>query len=162
MRNASENKVLKYNSRFLGTVIFTFGFVKFFDPFSTWFHIQIAKSGLPPLSVPLGIAGEMSIGLSLLLASSFRQRIKSLSTPILALASAGLIVNMAVAIYVHLQPEVPANVLPLGIKPPFIPLVFALLAGLNLFHVFRTIENAPSVIGHEVGTRQREIQRLGS
>ena len=87
MRNASENKVLKYNSRFLGTVIFMFGFVKFFDPFSTWFHIQIAKSGLPPLSVPLGIAGEMSIGLSLLLASSFQQRIKSLSTPILALAA---------------------------------------------------------------------------
>ena len=42
------------------------------------------------------------------------------------------------------------------------PLVFVLLAGLNLFHVFRTNENAPSVIGHEVGTRQREIQRLGS
>jgi hypothetical protein len=132
MRDTSENKVLTYNSRFLGTVIFMFGFLKFFEPFHTWFHIQIAKSGLPPLGVPLGIAAEMSIGLGLLFASSFKQRIKSLSTPILALASAGLIVNMAVAIYVHLQPEVPANVLPLGIKPPFIPLVVALLAGLNL------------------------------
>ena len=148
MGNRSENKVLKYNSRFLGTVIFMFGFLKFFEPFHTWFHMQIAKSALPPLSVPLGIAGEISIGLSLLLASSFRQRIKSLSTPILALASAGLIVNMAVAIYVHLQPEVPANVLPLGIKPPFIPLVFALLAGLNLFQLLRTKENAPSVNQH--------------
>lgn len=135
--NQVENRVLKYNSRFLGTVIFMFGFLKFFDPFHTWFHIQIAKSGLPPLGVPLGIAAEMSIGLGLLLASSFRQSIKSVSTPILALASAGLVVNMAVAIYVHLQPEVPANVLPLGIKPPFIPLVVALLAGLNLFQVFR-------------------------
>jgi len=134
------NKVLKYNSRFLGTVIFLFGFLKFFEPFHTWFHIQIANSGLPPVGVPLGIAGEISIGLGLLLASSFRQRIKSPSTPILALASAGLIVNMAVAIYVHLQPEVPANVLPLGIKPPFIPLVFALLAGLNLSQLFRTSE----------------------
>ena len=142
------NKVLEYNSRFLGTVIFIFGFLKFFEPFHTWFHIQIAKSGLPPLGIPMGIAAEMSIGLSLLLASSFRQRIKSLFTPILALASAGLIVNMAVAIYVHLQPEVPANVLPLGIKPPFIPLVFVLLAGLNLFQLFRTSENARSVIGH--------------
>ena len=80
---------------------------------------------------------------------SFRQRIKSLFTPIVALASAGLIVNMAVAIYVHLQPEVPASVLPLGIKPPLIPLVFMLLAGLNLFQVFRTNENARSVIGHQ-------------
>jgi len=149
MGNTSENEVLIYNSRFLGTVIFTFGFLKFFEPFRTWFHIQIAQSGLPPLGVPLGIAGEISIGLSLLLASSFRQRIKSLFTPIVALASGGLIVNMAVAIYVHLQPEVPANVLPLGIKPPFIPLVFVLLAGLNLFQLFRTNENAPPVIGSQ-------------
>ena len=143
MRNTSENKVLKYNSRFLGTVIFLFGFLKFFEPFHTWFHLQIAKGGLPPLGVPLGMAAEISIGLSLLLASSLRRRIKSLFTPIVALASAGLIVNMAVAIYVHLQPEVPANVLPLGIKPPFIPLVFLLLAGLNLFQLFRTDEKAP-------------------
>jgi hypothetical protein len=69
---------------------------------------------------------------------------RSLFTPIVALASAGLVVNMAVAIYVHLQPEVPANVLPLGIKPPFIPLVFLLLAGVNLFQLFRTDEDAPS------------------
>ena len=150
MRNTSEDKVLKYNSRFVGTVIFMFGVLKFFEPFHTWFHIQIAKSGLPPLSAPLGIAAEISIGLSLLLASSFRRRIRSLFTPIVALASAGLIVNMAVAIYVHLQAEVPADVLPLGIKPPFIPLVFVLLAGLNLFQLFRTNENVPSVIAHEV------------
>ena len=156
MRNTSENKVLIYNSRFLGAVIFTFGFLKFVEPFRTWFHIQIANSGLPPLGVPLGIAGEISIGLSLLLASSFRQRIKSLFTPIVALASAGLIVNMAVAIYVHLQPEVPANVLPLGIKPPFIPLVFVLLAGLNLFQLFRTNENAPPVIGSQVVKSRRK------
>jgi len=148
MSNTSENKVLKYNSRFLGTVIFMFGFLKLFEPFHTWFHIQIARSGLPPLGFPLGIAGEISIGLALLFASFFRQRINNLVTPILALASAGLVVNMAVAIYVHLQPEVPANVLPLGIKPPFIPLVFGLLAGLNLLQLVRTNENGPSVIGH--------------
>ena len=147
MRTTSENKVLKYNSRFLGTVIFMFGFLKFFDPFHTWFHIQIAKSGLPPLGVPLGMAAEMSIGLGLLLASSFRQRIRSLFTPIVALASAGLVVNMAVAIYVHLQPAVPAAVLPLGIKPPLIPLVFALLAGLNLLQLSRS-KTARPVIGH--------------
>ena len=150
MRTTSENKFLKYNSRFLGTAIFLFGFLKFFEPFHTWFDIQIANSGLPPFCVPLGIAGEISIGLSLLLASSFRQRLKSLFAPIVALASAGLIVNMAVAIYVHLQPEVPANVLPLGIKHPFIPLVFVLLAGLNLFQLFRTDEDVSSMIGHEV------------
>ena len=136
------NKVLKYNSIFLGTVIFVFGFVKFFDPFNTWFHVQIAMSSLPPVSIPLGMAGEMSIGLGLLLATIFRERIRSVFRPVVALASAGLIVTMAVAIYVHLQPEVPASVLPLGIKPPLIPLFFMLLAGLNLFQLYRTKESA--------------------
>jgi hypothetical protein len=155
MRNSSENKVVTYNSRFLGATIFLFGFLKFFDPFHTWFHVQIAKSGLPPLAVPLGIAGEMSIGLSLLLASSLRQRINNRFTPIVAWASAGLIANMAVASYVHLQPEVPANVLPLGIKPPLIPLVFALLAGLNLFQLFQSAKSARSVMGSaESGARR--------
>lgn len=130
------NKVLKYNQLFLGIVIFMFGFVKFFDPFKTWFHTQIVGSGLPPFLIPVGMAGEMCIGLSLVFATVFRKRI-SLSRPAAALASAGLIVNMAVAIYVHLQPEVPASALPLGIKPPLIPLFFMVLAGLNLF---RSIE----------------------
>ena len=131
------NRVLKYNSIFLGTTIFMFGFVKFLDPFNTWFHIQIAKSGLPRFSIPLGMAAEMSIGLSLLLATVFRERIGSLFRPVVALASTGLTVNMAVAIYVHLQPEVPASVLPLGIRPPLIPLFFLLLAGLNVFQLYR-------------------------
>lgn len=134
------NKALTYNSLFLGTAIFVFGFLKFFDPFNTWFHIQIARSGLPPFSVPLGMAGEMSIGLSLLLAIVFRQRIGPLFRLVVALASAGLIVTMAVAIYVHLQLEVPASVLPLGIKPPIIPLFFMLLAGLNLFQLYQARE----------------------
>jgi hypothetical protein len=47
-------------------------------------------------------------------------------------------VQVTEAIYVHLQPEVPANVLPLGIKAPFIPLAFMLLAGLNLFQLLRS------------------------
>ena len=138
------NKVLKYNSIFLGTTIFMFGFLKFFDPFNTWFHIQIARSGLPPFSIPLGMAGEMSIGLSLLLATVFRERIRSLFRPVVALASAGLIVNMTVAIYVHLQPDVPASVLPLGVKPPFIPLFFMLLAGGNLLQLHRTNGKGPA------------------
>ena len=136
------NKVLKYNPLFLGAVIFLFGFVKFFDPFKIWFYTQIVSSGLPTFLIPLGMAGEMCIGLSLLLATVFRKRIRSLSRPVAGLASAGLIVNMAVAIYVHLQPEVPASVLPLGIKPPFIPLFFMVLAALNLFQLYRANERA--------------------
>jgi hypothetical protein len=133
-------KLLRYNSLSLGLAIFMFGFLKLFDPFNTWFHIQIAESGLPPLSIPLGIAGEMSVGVGLLLATAFSARSPVFSRRIIALASAALIVNMAVAIYVHLQPQVPAGVLPLGIKPPFIPAIFMFLAALNLVEIYRSNE----------------------
>jgi hypothetical protein len=61
----------------------------------------------------------------------------SAHAPVVAAASLGLVASMAVATYVHLRPEVPASVLPLGIKPPFIPLFVMILAGLNLLPVAR-------------------------
>ncbi len=137
MKPTSENKIVKYNSMFLGSTIFLFGFLKFFNPFRTWFDVQIAKSGLPRFSIPMGIAGEMSIGLSLLSASCLRRKSSNLYGPIVSAASAALIANMGGATYVHLQPEVPANVLPLKIKPPFIPLFFMWLAAVNIFQLHR-------------------------
>lgn len=144
MRDASENNFLRYESMFLGATMFAFGFLKFFEPFHTWFHIQIAKSGLPPLSIPVGVAGEMAIGLGFLSASFLGRKIKGLFAPMVFLASAGLMVNMGVAVYVHLQPDVPAGVLPLGVKPPFIPLLFMLMAGGNLFQLSRTDRKGPA------------------
>ena len=46
---------------------------------------------------------------------------------ILLIACSSLFLEMLVAVYVHLQPGVPPEVLPLGIKPPVIPLVVLLL-----------------------------------
>ncbi|WP_156659789.1 MULTISPECIES: hypothetical protein [unclassified Mycobacterium] len=126
------SKILKYNSMFLGSTMFLFGFLKFFEPFRTWFDVQISKSGLPRLCIPLGVAGEISIGLSLLSAAHFGRETSNLFGPIASAASAGLIANMGGATYVHVHPEVPANVLPLKIKPPVIPLIFMLLATVNL------------------------------
>ena len=44
------------------------------------------------------------------------------------IACSSLALEMLVAVYVHLQPGVPPEVLPLGIKPPVNPL-FVLLLG---------------------------------
>lgn len=138
MLSTSADRVLKYNSLFLGVMMFLFGFLKFFEPFNSWFHVQVTNSRLPPLSFPMGVAGELSIGLTLLLAFGFGKRIGNLFKPVVSLVSAGLIANMMVAVYVHLHPDVPASVLPLGIKPPFIPLFVMLLAGLNLFRLYKS------------------------
>lgn len=137
MNRTAHNNVVKYNSLFLGTLMFAFGFLKLFEPFRTWFDVQITKSGLPRLSIPAGIAGEMIIGLGLLSTPFVRKKAQNLYAPVVFVASAGLIVNIGVAVYVHLQPEVPANVLPLGIKPPFIPSFVLLLAAVNLLALRR-------------------------
>jgi len=143
MKKTRDNKILTYNSLFLGLFMFCFGFLKLFEPFRTWFDVQITNSGLPHFSIPLGKAGEMTIGLGLLSASTIGHRIPKLYVPIVFAASAGLVVNMGFATYVHLQPEVPAEVLPLGIKPPLIPLSVMFLAAVNLYQLYRANKQRP-------------------
>jgi hypothetical protein len=137
VEQVADAKILRYNSVFLGVFMFLFGFLKLFEPFRTMFDTQITKSGLPRFSIQLGVVGEMSIGLGLLSAFYLGRRIPKLFGPIVFLASTGLIANMGIATYVHLRPAVPANVLPLGIKPPFIPLFVMLLAAVNLLQIYR-------------------------
>ncbi|WP_167099953.1 hypothetical protein [Mycobacterium sp. DL592] len=137
MTRTEDARILKYNSMFLGLFMFMFGFLKYFEPFRTMFDVQITESGLPRLSIPLGKVGEMAIGFGLLLPAWFSHKIPNLYRPIVFVASAGLVVNMGIATYVHLQPNVPANVLPLGIKTPYIPLFVMFLAVVNLYQAYR-------------------------
>lgn len=137
MMQVEDDKVLRYNSIFLGVLMFLFGFLKYFEPIRTMFDTQITQSGLPRLSIPMGKIGEMAIGLGLFVPACFRRKFSNFYGPVVFAASAGLVVNMGIATYVHLQPEVPAKVLPLGIKPPFIPLFVMFLAAVNLYRLHR-------------------------
>jgi hypothetical protein len=117
-------------SLFLGVLMFMFGFLKFFQPFQGWFEIQIQQSHLPAEAILAGKLGEMVTGCLFLLPWLRRSLPAKSRDQILLLACLMLVTQMCVAIYVHLQPQVPASVLPLGIKPPVIPgvvLLFALL-----------------------------------
>jgi hypothetical protein len=118
---------------FLGTSIFAFGVLKFFDPFHSWYLIQIMKSELPAISMTFGMGVEIAIGILLLLPFAFPGSSIRAVKVALSLGSLGLILMMAAAIYVHLHPAVPAEVLPLKIKPPVIPLIFMSLGILNFF-----------------------------
>jgi hypothetical protein len=114
-------------SLFLGILMLLFGFLKFFQPFHGMFDVQVQQSHLPHSAVLAGKIGEMVTGFLFLLPSlrsSFSEKYRK---PILLLASLMIVVQMLVAIYVHLQPGVPASVLPLGFKPPVIPIVVLLL-----------------------------------
>lgn len=137
---------IKALSLFLGVLMFTFGFLKFFEPFRGWFEVQIQQSHLPQESILAGKLGEMVTGCLFVLAWLGSAILKSPLTArrrdqLLLLACLMLVVQMCVAIYVHLQPQVPASVLPLGIKPPVIPGVVLLLALLTAFGVWK---QAPS------------------
>jgi quinol-cytochrome oxidoreductase complex cytochrome b subunit len=117
--------------------MFTFGFLKFFQPISGWFDIQIQQSHLPHEAILAGKLGEMVTGCLFLLPWLRKSLTAKSRERILLIACLILFTQMCVAIYVHLQPGVPASVLPLGFKPPVIPGVVLLLDLLTAFAVWK-------------------------
>ena len=124
-----SSRLSKVLSLLLGVQMFTFGFLKYFQPFHGWFEVQIQQSHLPHEAILTGKLTEMLTGILFLLPWVWRSLTARSKDHILLVACFILFTQMAVAIYVHLQPGVPASVLPLGIKPPVIP-GFVLLLGL--------------------------------
>jgi uncharacterized membrane protein len=112
----------------LGLLMLTFGVLKFVNPtIDGWFHVQIQQSHLPHSAILMGKITEIMTGILFLL-PWLRPWQAKWEGRILLVACASLFLEMLVAVYVHLQPGVPPEVLPLGIKPPVIPL-FVLLLG---------------------------------
>ena len=133
-------KVQKILTGLLGAFMMMAGTVKFFDPFTTMFAKQIALSELPfpTLSRWAGQLGEIFAGLLLLVVMIGN---KALAAPIkdkaMQLSTLLTTAIMIVAVYVHLLPSVPAEVLPLQSKPPVMTLIILGLAWLNAFLYFR-------------------------
>lgn len=131
----------------LGAFLLMAGSVKFFEPFNSMFTAQIALSELP---LPLlarwaGQLGEMAAGAMLLLVLLLRGKLAdSLQQSVFYAAAALTSVIMLVAVYVHLLPGVPAEVLPLQSKPPVLTLIVMGLLGLTvaLFRHNQSIEQA--------------------
>jgi hypothetical protein len=115
---------LKVLSLLLGVLMFMFGILKFFQPFHGWFDIQIQQSHLPHAAI---LAGKLTEMISFLLPWFWRSLTTKSKDQVLLIGCCILFTQMVVAIYVHLQPGVPASVLPLGIKAPVIPVTILLL-----------------------------------
>jgi hypothetical protein len=134
-----SSRLSKVLSLLLGVQMFMFGFLKFFQPFHGWFDIQIQQSHLPHEAILAGKLTEMLTGVLFLLPWIWTTLTAKSKDQILLIACCILFTQMVVAIYVHLQPGVPANVLPLGIKPPVIPGVVLLLGLLTAFDVWKRL-----------------------
>ncbi|HVJ05618.1 MAG TPA: hypothetical protein VM578_08090 [Candidatus Saccharimonadales bacterium] len=124
-------------SLLLGVWMFMFGFLKFFQPFHGWFDVQIQQSHLPHEAILAGKLTEMLTGVLFLLPWLWKSLNAKSKDQLLLVACLILFSQMGVAIYVHMQPGVPASVLPLGIKPPVIPGVVLLLDFLTAFAVWK-------------------------
>ena len=134
-----SSRLSKVLSLLLGVQMFTFGFLKFFQPIRGWFDIQIQQSHLPHEAILAGKLTEMLTGVLFLLPWLWRSLTAKRKDQILLIACFILFTQMVVAIYVHLQPGVPASVLPLGIKPPVIPGVVLLLGLLTASDVWKQL-----------------------
>jgi hypothetical protein len=119
--------------------MFMFGFLKFFQPIRGWFDVQIQQSHLPHEAILAGKLTEMLAGVLFLLPWLWRSLTVKSKNQLLLTACFILFAQMVVAIYVHLQPGVPASVLPLGIKPPVIPAIVLLLGLLTAFDVWKQL-----------------------
>lgn len=126
-------------SLFLGILMLMFGFLKFFQPIRGWFDIQIQQSHLPHQAILAGKVTEMITGVLFLLPWVWRSLPLKSKDQLLLIACSLLLSQMCVAIYVHLQPGVPASVLPLGIKPPIIPGIVLLLGLVTAFDVWKRL-----------------------
>lgn len=129
-------KAQKILTGLLGAFLLMAGTVKFFDPFTTMFAKQIALSELPfpTLSRWAGQLGEMTAGVLLLVVMIGGRKLNTELRNKAMLASTLLTTAiMVVAVYVHLLPSVPAEVLPLQSKPPVMTLVILGLAWLNTY-----------------------------
>lgn len=136
-----SNRLYKGLSLFLGILMFMFGFLKFFEPIRGWFDVQIQQSHFPHEAILAGKLTEMLTGVIFLLPWVWRSLAAKRKDQIVLVACLILFTQMAVAIYVHLQPGVPASVLPLGIKPPIIPGSVLLLGLLTAFGVWKELRS---------------------
>ena len=138
-------------SALMGTAMLTFGILKFFHPFKDWYGAQVSGSGMGPIAYFMGIGGEILAGLLFAIALLFRRSLPgALTRRIAGAASVLVMVLMATGIYVHLQPGVPASVLPMNIKPPYLPAGLGLMAVIHLW-----------LLSRQAGLSSRKLRAAG-
>ncbi len=115
---------------------------KFFNPFKTFFLVQFEKSELPfpEMANWMGQFNEIAVGLVLISFVVFPDKWHSkLRLPVFYIANSVLAFILLVSVYVHMHPAVPAEVLPMAIKPPVLSIVMLLMVAGNMY-LFRNQE----------------------
>jgi len=119
----------------LGVLMFLPGLNKLFEPAKTKLHVQLTLAEVPftMFTYWLAILGELAVGSLLVILPFIQSRLNpTLRQNLFNLGHLVVTVMMIVAIYVHVHPAVPADVLPLA-KPPYMPIAYLLIVSVNLY-----------------------------
>ena len=130
------NFLIKIITGFLGIGMLLPGLAKFTEPFKTFIYKQLELTGIPFPEVMQHVVklSEVAIGLTLIYIAFLGNKLSTaFRNKIFYLANSIIIVMMIVAIYVHLHPNVPAEILPLESKPPIMAVAYILLVVLNTY-----------------------------
>jgi len=115
------------------------GLNKLFEPAKTKFYHQIDLSDLPftDFTYWLGIIGELSVGVALVALVLIQKRLPTATrNRAFYFFHFVTLFILAVAFYVHLHPNVPAEYLPLA-KPPIFPTPYVIIACVNCYLYYK-------------------------
>jgi len=143
-KSSNVKKMHFHMNSLIGSFFTIAGTVKFFEPFNSMFTHQIMLSNLPFPEIIrwIGQLSELLVGLLFIAIVVFRSRLSATTrNTIFLLLSFISLVIMAVAVVVHLHPNVPATVLPLQSKPPVLTVIVMLIIGLNVAVFKRCVEH---------------------
>lgn len=130
------NKSIKILTGILGLFMLLPGLAKLTEPFKTFIykHLDIIGFPFPDIMQYVVKFSEIGIGLTLLFLAFKGSSINiSLRNKIFYLTNIAVIVMMIVAIYTHIHPDVPAEILPAEFKPPVMPIGYIALVIVNLY-----------------------------
>jgi len=128
-------KSIKILTGVLGVFMLVPGLAKFTKPFKTFIYRQLEIIDFPFLEIMPYVVkfSEVGIGLILIYLAFRGNKLNPPLRKVLFLSNVIIIVMMMVAIYVHLHPDVPAEILPMEFKPPVIPVGYIILVSINLY-----------------------------
>jgi hypothetical protein len=130
------NKRARILTGILSFIMLAPGLAKFREPFKTLIYKYLTLIGFPLPDVMQYVVkfSEVSVGLAMLFLTFKVHNIsQGLRDIVFYLTNFTIIIMMIVAVYTHMDPNVPAAILPMEFKPPIMPISYILLVFINLY-----------------------------
>ncbi|SDW09589.1 hypothetical protein SAMN05444411_10163 [Lutibacter oricola] len=129
-------KLVKIVTGILGFIMLVPGLAKFGEPFKTFIykHLTIIGFPFPDFMQYVVKFSEVGVGLLLIYVAFRANKLNpSFRNKLFYLGNITVVGIMIVAVYTHLHLDVPAEILPMETKPPYMPIGYIFLVAVNLF-----------------------------